>query len=163
MRYDWTDDKIEALSRMWLEEGLSASQIGARLGTSRNSVIGKVHRLNLRLRPAEVRKRKTEALFGNYILNTIKPPRHFPEVFAPSGSRCAIEDLEAFDRRCRYPHGDAAPYTFCGGVSVPGSSYCLSHLQACYTQPPKAAAAFVESQVGEVFAGADKNPAEASA
>ena len=161
MRYDWTDDKIEALSRMWLKEGLSASQIGAKLGTSRNSVVGKIHRLGLGLRPAHVRQRKTEALFGSYI--TIKPPRHFPEVYAPNGSRCAIEDLEAFDRKCRYPHGAAAPYTFCGGTAVPGSSYCLAHLQACYTQPPKAAAAFVEQQAGEVFTGINKNPAEARA
>jgi len=148
----WTDDRIEALSRMWLEEGLSASQIGARLGTSRNSVIGKVHRLGLRLRPAEVRKRKTEALFGNYILSAIKPPRHLPETIAPRASRCDLHDLEPFDRKCRYPHGDAPPYAFCGGDAIPGSSYCLAHLQACYTNPPPRAAAFVERQLEEVSA-----------
>ena len=44
----WTDDRVEALSRLWLE-GRSASQIAAALGggLTRNAVIGKVHRLGL--------------------------------------------------------------------------------------------------------------------
>ena len=41
----WTDDRVEVLKKLWAE-GLSASQIAARLGgVTRNAVIGKVHRL----------------------------------------------------------------------------------------------------------------------
>ncbi len=44
---NWTDERVEALRRLWAE-GLSASQIAAQLGgVSRNAVIGKVHRLKL--------------------------------------------------------------------------------------------------------------------
>ena len=44
---NWTDDRVEILKKLW-SEGLSASQIAAELGgISRNSVIGKVHRLGL--------------------------------------------------------------------------------------------------------------------
>lgn len=153
MRFDWTADHIEELRHLWLEEGLSASQIGARLGTTRNSVIGKVHRLGLKLRPAEVRKRKTEVLFSSSPwLTTIKPPRSIPETIVSCSERCSLEDLEAFDLRCRYPHGDGPPYQFCGQTRIPGSSYCLAHLQACYTNPPPRAAAFVEGQCEEVTA-----------
>ena len=44
----WTDDRVDLLSRLWLE-GKSASQIAAALGggLTRNAVIGKVHRLGL--------------------------------------------------------------------------------------------------------------------
>lgn len=49
-RFDWTDEKaIATLKRMW-GEGASASEIAKALGggVSRNSVIGKCHRLGLR-------------------------------------------------------------------------------------------------------------------
>lgn len=44
---NWTDERVERLTKLWAE-GLSASQIAAQLGgVTRNAVIGKVHRLNL--------------------------------------------------------------------------------------------------------------------
>jgi GcrA cell cycle regulator len=44
----WTDERVDLLKKLWTD-GLSASQIAARLGmgVTRNAVIGKVHRLNL--------------------------------------------------------------------------------------------------------------------
>jgi len=44
----WTDERVDLLSRLWLE-GRSASQIATALGggLTRNAVIGKVHRLGL--------------------------------------------------------------------------------------------------------------------
>jgi GcrA cell cycle regulator len=44
----WTDERVDLLSRLWLE-GKSASQIAGLLsgGLTRNAVIGKVHRLGL--------------------------------------------------------------------------------------------------------------------
>lgn len=44
---DWTDERVEQLKKLWLQ-GWSASQIAKELGsTTRNAVIGKIHRLNL--------------------------------------------------------------------------------------------------------------------
>jgi hypothetical protein len=44
----WTDERVEQLKKLW-GAGLSASQVAAELrcGATRNSVIGKVHRLGL--------------------------------------------------------------------------------------------------------------------
>lgn len=43
----WNDERVEQLKKLWAE-GLSASQIAARIGdVTRNAVIGKVHRLGL--------------------------------------------------------------------------------------------------------------------
>src|ERR1700730_8104820 len=43
---DWSDDKIAKLRRLW-DEGLPAAEIGRRLGTTKNAVIGKAWRLEL--------------------------------------------------------------------------------------------------------------------
>jgi len=51
----WNADRVDALRTLW-SDGLSASTIGERLGTTRNSVIGKVHRENLPPRATSVRK-----------------------------------------------------------------------------------------------------------
>lgn len=55
-KLSWTEDRVDLLKKMW-GEGLSASQIAARLGNgvTRNAVIGKVHRLNLSGRAASPR------------------------------------------------------------------------------------------------------------
>ena len=39
----WTEERLEKLRALW-EEGLSISQIGERLGVTRNAVAGKAHR-----------------------------------------------------------------------------------------------------------------------
>ncbi|MGY3359770.1 hypothetical protein ACVWZK_006433 [Bradyrhizobium sp. GM0.4] len=44
MNIPWTEDEMSTLRQLW-QKGLSASQIGARLGKSRNAVLGKLHRL----------------------------------------------------------------------------------------------------------------------
>ncbi len=51
----WTDERIETLRKLW-ENGLTASQIAEQLGgVSRNAVIGKAHRLDLKSRPSPVK------------------------------------------------------------------------------------------------------------
>lgn len=48
VRFKWTDENITRLRELALE-GLSASQIGLIFGTTRNSVIGKCHRVGVKL------------------------------------------------------------------------------------------------------------------
>ena len=72
-KLSWTEERVELLKRLW-GEGLSASQIAARLGmgVTRNAVIGKVHRLNLSGRaqqprstaPRAPRKQREPSLAG---------------------------------------------------------------------------------------------------
>ncbi len=57
----WTDQMVEDLKRMW-KEGLTTGEIGKRLNVSKNSIIGKVHRLGLSGRPSPIKKKTdTEA------------------------------------------------------------------------------------------------------
>lgn len=52
----WTDQMVEDLKRMW-DEGLTTGEIGKRLGVSKNSIVGKVHRLQLSGRPSPIKKK----------------------------------------------------------------------------------------------------------
>ena len=55
----WTDEMVETLKKMW-NEGLSTGEIGKRLGVSKNSIVGKVHRLQLTARPSPIKKKNSE-------------------------------------------------------------------------------------------------------
>lgn len=56
----WTDERIDRLKAMW-EKGLTASQIAEDLGgVSRNAVIGKAHRLDLKSRPSPVKSNEAK-------------------------------------------------------------------------------------------------------
>jgi GcrA cell cycle regulator len=50
---EWSDDQIERLRALW-NEGISTLAISRQLGHSKNSVIGKVHRLCLPRRPSPI-------------------------------------------------------------------------------------------------------------
>ncbi len=54
----WTDEMVEELKRLWAE-GVTTGEIGRRLNISKNSIVGKVHRLGLSGRPSPI-KRKNE-------------------------------------------------------------------------------------------------------
>src|SRR5215207_2475862 len=43
----WTEERLAELRRLWVEETLSSSEIGRRLGISRSTVMGKINRLGL--------------------------------------------------------------------------------------------------------------------
>jgi len=154
----WTDERVEALARLW-GEGLSASQIAAQLGgVTRNAVIGKVHRLGLSGRnkaaaPApsqKVRKPARPVGLTSGPLATApngsagasptavaaEPPAAQPErpeeVVIPFSDRVTIMELR--ESMCRWPLGDPTTpeFRFCGQRSIPGVPYCTHHAQVAY-------------------------------
>ncbi len=54
----WSEDRVVRLKTLWDEGFLSASRIAADLQTTRNAVLGKVHRLGLASRSASHEGRK---------------------------------------------------------------------------------------------------------
>jgi GcrA cell cycle regulator len=152
---NWTDDRVELLKKLWAD-GLSASQIAAELGgISRNSVIGKVHRLGLAGRaksPAASmpRQRKPRsqgpmmriarpAIRGNTALaalhmyeSELEPEPGVSENIVPIGQRCSI--LELAEGKCRWPIGDPSSpdFFFCGCKTIEGLPYCGYHSRIAY-------------------------------
>lgn len=51
----WTPERIDELKRLW-DSGHSASEIGKKLGVSKNAVVGKAHRLQLSARPSPIKR-----------------------------------------------------------------------------------------------------------
>lgn len=52
---EWTEETVTRLRALW-DEGHSTAEIGRRLAISKNSVIGKAHRLDLPARPSPIRR-----------------------------------------------------------------------------------------------------------
>lgn len=52
----WTEEMVEELKRLWAE-GVTTGEIGRRLNISKNSIVGKVHRLGLSGRPSPIKKK----------------------------------------------------------------------------------------------------------
>jgi len=57
--HEWTAERVKELTRLWAT-GLSASEIGRRLGITKNAVVGKVRRLNLAMRRTPPPPKKTQ-------------------------------------------------------------------------------------------------------
>jgi GcrA cell cycle regulator len=147
----WTAERVDALKKLWAD-GLSASQVAARLGVTRGSVTGKVNRLGLardkpaprtasRARrpkptPPHPTKQQPQGGFtlqdmGNRDARLGLPGTPLPPPLAEDIPRVATLDLER--HHCRWPCVDdpltvpAGAPLFCGAQRVPGSSYCTHH------------------------------------
>jgi GcrA cell cycle regulator len=151
----WTEERVELLKKLWAD-GLSASRIAAELGgVSRNSVIGKVHRLGLSgraksasasaprqrkprthqhmMRLARPGVRGNTALAPMQVIETdLAPEPEVVENIIPMGQRCSI--LQLSESTCRWPIGDpsSADFFFCGGKSIEGLPYCGYHSRIAY-------------------------------
>jgi GcrA cell cycle regulator len=127
----WTEERIEALKTLWPHH--TSRQIAAKIGVTRNSVIGKAARLGLTMEhKAEIHPQtnnKTIRLLTVVRKNVKDPTPEFKQRCVEIVPRhLTIHQLEAND--CRYPAGgDKAgdPITFCGHSRKEGSSYCDAH------------------------------------
>ena len=116
----WTEERLEILKALW-EEGLSISQIGERLGVTRNAVAGKAHRLNLRKRQSPIAKKPEKAVEP-------ETPKDLP-------LRLALRGIQWSRSKCVWPSGDpkTVEFSFCGEAIVPGKPYCSEHCELAYT------------------------------
>lgn len=152
----WTDERVEALRKLW-SDGLSASQIAGELGgITRNAVIGKVHRLGLSGRvtalrprsPQPPRKPRSHVVWARRpeIRETAdaavidpgdrsEPEPDVNDNAIPLEQRRTLLQIET--TACHWPVGDPAHagFFFCGGKSVEGLPYCAQHSRVAY-QPP---------------------------
>jgi GcrA cell cycle regulator len=168
-RDGWTAERDDALRKLW-DEGLTGTQIAQRMRTTRNSILARARRIHLPFRISAESKAftkprpKANATKFNFSAQFNPPPKATPApepfvsretVVAPAAQHIPFEALEAFDRRCRYPHGDAHPYTFCGLPTALGTSWCVHHLKAI---SPPLGAKIDAAMAGEVFRDPTKNP-----
>ena len=165
----WTDERIERLKELW-NLGMSASQIAAKLGgTTRNSVIGKCHRLGLtrgriwtpsvatpktpqrtRADLAKLNQPKRIRVIGN--TQTFAEPEA-REPVRPASMRVFVP-LEVCDPvpfgspGCKWPvAGDGADLMCCGAKQKVRpdrdglSPYCAHHHAVAFVPPKKSQSA----------------------
>ncbi len=77
----WPDAKDVRLTALWAE-GHSTTEIGKRIGASKNSVVGRAHRLNLPARPSPI-KHNAEA---GHVKRRDQPKRAFKATLPPPPS-----------------------------------------------------------------------------
>lgn len=156
----WTDVAIADLRRL-TDEGLSCSEIACelwllhRISVSRNSVIGKQHRLGLvsKVKPSNgqrsARPRQRRSPTGTSRRELLRKAFEAEELqidplcdLPPDQSDCAVTLLQLTEETCRWPLGDSSKpgMTFCGAEHVPGRPYCLRHTRLAY-KPASASAA----------------------
>lgn len=107
MTVEWVPLRVSALIALW-NEGLSASEVGRRLGVSKNAVIGKVHRLGLSNRQSPIQK---------------TPPK------------VAVIGMENLTSgMCSWPNGDPGTdeFNFCGLPTLQEKPYCAEHCARAY-------------------------------
>jgi len=144
---NWTDERTAILVDLW-KAGLSCGRIAAELGdgATRNSVIGKVHRLKLprRLTSDRFPTRKPGERGPDRKLRMTKPrrialgqPADLPPIKIsqqkPQGEAwepitgfepVSLLDLEA--GQCKWPVGKDSPHHFCGAPAT-HRHYCEHH------------------------------------
>lgn len=148
------DDRLRAL---WAA-GWTTLAIAARLGISKNSVIGRARRLGLPGRASPIKgaaptkprtPRAVRPASPKPARDTAPKPRPRPEpevraerpaIVAPVASplpfRLAVIPPS---RSCCWPIGEprTPEFRFCEGVSVPGKSYCAEHCRIAYQTAPR--------------------------
>lgn len=141
----WTDERVEALRKLWME-GRTASQIAKELGdVTRNAVIGKVHRLGLSGRPSPIKRKqkriadvvkKTKPV-QKIVQNNVQPIRSIVQDDVAVTGGASLMDLK--ERMCKWPLGDpkSASFRFCGHKSAEGLPYCEHHAMQAYHAPSK--------------------------
>ena len=121
----WTEERLATLRILW-NEGLSISQIGQKLGVTRNAVAGKAHRLGLPKRQSPISVSGT-------------PSRNKAKKNEEDGSdlplRLALRKISWSRSKCVWPSGDpkTTNFSFCGEPIEPGKPYCYEHCVLAYT------------------------------
>lgn len=109
MTDEWIPQRVSALIALW-DEGLPASEIGRRLGVTKNAVVGKVHRLGLPKRASPIHRKPKET----------------------AAATIGMESLAA--SMCSWPSGEPGTenFSFCGQPIVSEKPYCAKHCAMAY-------------------------------
>lgn len=147
----WTDEMVEDLKKMW-KKGLTTNEIAKNLGVSKNSIVGKVHRLNLTARPSPIKKKEENVVTPEVALEPAKTENIAPKPAVAttvnaenirknsiSTNASCLKLTELDNHSCRWPIGDPKDdnFCFCGKKVKSGQTYCEEHSALAYVKPVK--------------------------
>jgi hypothetical protein len=113
---------------LW-HEGLSASEIGRRVGCNKNSLLSYAHRRGWPPRPSPLGRRKRDLLPSSAPQKpaAVAKKRDIREACRP----LALAVPTASFGNCQWPTTPGRPWGFCGCPTVRGP-WCADHLRAAY-------------------------------
>jgi GcrA cell cycle regulator len=144
----WTLEETKALKKL-VEQKMTALEIARNLGRSRNAIMGRIHRLKLKLHGAvgpkgQGRKRKPKPERNipyipkkEPVVRSIDDPKPIivVEIPKPVFTGKGVAFLQLTPRTCKYTlHGERyEDYIFCGEPTYK-KSFCKHHHGLCYTK-----------------------------
>ena len=155
----WTDEAVEELKKMW-DKGMTTGQIAKVLNVTKNSIIGKVHRLCLTARPSPIKKTansdaekkapkaaktcKKETQCKQPVEKPSKEPKKVTVAEPAKPTPVAVEEtniplVKLDNHTCRWPIGDPRDeeFCFCGKRIRTGQTYCEEHAAVAYVKAGK--------------------------
>lgn len=140
----WTNERDEQLRTLW-RSGLSALQVGQKLGATKNAILGRLHRLHepkraKHLLPPGPGRAGSERFGRGWRMKqpTQRIPAAPPELRPDNNPRpeCNVSLFDAKPGQCRevVGYGDLFVATFCGAPTVLHSC-CQHHAGINYTTP----------------------------
>jgi len=157
----WTDDDDERLTALW-DEGLTSTAIARRMATTKGSILGRAHRLELAKRPnpskpaPDANAARAAERLREMTRRLAKAATPLPAQAAPAPAAiqrppepetppapilappepmpsCTIQPISGA-RECQWPigHPKAATFRFCNAAAEPAKPYCLAHCRIAY-------------------------------
>lgn len=134
---DWTDARKDELKQL-AALNLFASEIGEKMGFSKNAIVSACHRYKIELQRTSGRRVRSEPrkprpprpTFGYRVPAFVaekQPLRNVPVV------SLNIPFADLTDDTCRYATTEESPYLFCGHKPMESSPYCAAHHRLCHT------------------------------
>lgn len=154
-QFTWTEEAIAKLRHLASTTTMSCSEMASEIGTTRNSVIGKLNRLGGYKRRQKTKKEFVAKKVRDIVTRPKKIIRPHPwRKYGPSMPGRALAEpaceplpstavslWELTARCCRWPlwGGETAHHEkfYCGGASVEGMPYCDWHCRIAYTPARK--------------------------
>jgi hypothetical protein len=138
-------ERDEKILKMW-NENMTGTEIGAVLGTTRNAILGRLHRLKAygidtsKSRPARVTPQRPKTPRVKVAKKETPKPKTEKIYYPPRIEEQPISGvtlLQLKPKSCRFiiSHEDANVRIFCGKNKERGA-YCGNHARLCYL-PPK--------------------------
>ena len=148
---EWPDEKVAVLRHLWAEDH-STAEIGRRLRMSKNAVVGKAHRLDLRAASHRSGARAATTRRGRHAVGPSQssrtscrsppPRRHRPlgpsrHARQPTARTPAAPSTNTQTHSCCWPLGEPGrpDFRFCDAPAGPGRPYCDAHTRVAYAKP----------------------------
>ena len=121
----WDAKSEKQLCRLWAD-GMSITDMGAKMGLSRGAVAGKVNRSRDKLGLGNRRRQATKT--KNNMVVPLLERKNLPQ-------RLTLRRINWAHSACSWPVGDPQDkdFYFCGKKTVPGRPYCDEHCVTAYS------------------------------